>query len=77
MTLQGDAEIAADCFHSLMTFTHPFAAEFANELRVLFETERKHPTANALSRFENGHVPTSCSPYVAPEQVLIGIAFAD
>src|SRR6267142_517075 len=41
-----------------MTFTYPFAPEFADQFRAFFEAERQNPPSNALPGLKDNHIPT-------------------
>ncbi len=57
MVLQRYFEIMTERFHALVTGADPLAAEFAHQIGIFFEVERKNAAADARPRFEHGDVP--------------------
>lgn len=57
MPLQRNLEIVTERLNALMTFAHPFGTKLADQI-CLRKLMRENAPANAVTRFENGDIPT-------------------
>ena len=58
MVLEWNCKIVTEGLHPFVTFANPFAAQLADQFRILVKPIREDSTANAFPRFEYCDIPT-------------------
>jgi len=58
MVLEWNSKIVTEGLHPFVTFANPFAAQLADQFRVLVKPIREDATANAFPRLKYRDIPT-------------------
>jgi hypothetical protein len=56
--LEWNPKIVTQSLHALVTLTHPFATQFADQFRVLIKPIREDSPANTFPGFKDRDIPT-------------------